>query len=163
MNELVRQRTLRSVWSLLLAAALIAVVVLNRSAASGVGTLSPSDSLARYGFRLEEVSRRVGVDVVHQAPTFDKRLEHIMPQIASMGAGVAVADFDRDGWQDFYVTSSGEGSANHLYRNRRDGTFEDVAAEMRVADVNRVGTGVSTGAICDYQGSRHHHRGSGRS
>ena len=34
-----------------------------------------------------------------------------------MGAAVAVADFDRDGWQDFYVTNSGEGSLNRLYRN----------------------------------------------
>ena len=47
------------------------------------------------------------------------RLAHIMPQVASMGAAVAVADFDRDGWQDLYVTNSGEGSLeNRLYRNR---------------------------------------------
>ena len=44
-----------------------------------------------------------------------------------MGAAVAVADFDRDGWQDFYVTNSGEGSLNRLYRNNGDGTFNDVA------------------------------------
>jgi hypothetical protein len=64
-----------------------------------------------------------------------------------MGAAVAVADFNRDGWQDFYVTSSGEGSLNHLYRNNRDGTFTDVAAGVGVADVNGVGTGVSMGAV----------------
>ena len=84
---------------------------------------------------------------MHQGPTFDARLEHIMPQVASMGAAVAVADFDRDGWQDFYVTNSGEGSLNHLYRNQGDGTFKDVAAAMGVADVNRAGTGVSMGAV----------------
>ena len=50
-----------------------------------------------------------------------------MPQVASTGAAVAVADFDRDGWQDFYVTNSGEGSLNRLYRNKGDGTFADVA------------------------------------
>ena len=105
------------------------------------------DAGARYGFRLEEVSRHIGIDAVHQAPMFDSRLEHIMPQVASMGAAVAVADFDHDGWQDFYVTSSGEGSLNHLYRNRGDGTFRDVAAEMGVADLNRPGTGVSMGAL----------------
>ena len=49
---------------------------------------------------------RAGVTFVHEAPTFDAQLEHIMPQVASMGASVAVADFDRDGWQDFYVTNS---------------------------------------------------------
>jgi hypothetical protein len=83
---------------------------------------------------------------VHEGPTLDPKLAHIMPQVASMGAAVAVADFDRDGWQDFYVTNSGEGSLNHLYRNQRDGTFKDVAGDMGVADVNRTGTGVSMAA-----------------
>ena len=71
--------------------------------------------------------KRLGVDFVHQAPTFDAQLEHIMPQVAAMGASVAVADFDRDGWQDLYVTNSAEGSLNRLYRNKGDGTFADVA------------------------------------
>ena len=87
------------------------------------------------------------MDFVHQGPTFDARLAHIMPQVASMGAAVAVADFDRDGWQDFYVTNSGEGSLNRLYRNQGNGTFTDVAAQMGVADVNQRGTGVSMGAV----------------
>ena len=64
-----------------------------------------------------------------------------------MGAAVSVVDFDRDGWQDFYVTNSGEGSLNRLYRNNSDGTFTDVAADVGVADVNRAGTGVSMGAV----------------
>jgi enediyne biosynthesis protein E4 len=85
----------------------------------------------------------MGIDFVHEAPTFDARLEHIMPQVASTGASVSVVDFDRDGWLDLYVTDSREGSLNRLYRNRGDGTFEDVAAEVGLADVNRRGTGVS--------------------
>ncbi len=43
------------------------------------------------------------------------------------GSGVAVADFDGDGWPDLFVTNFGP---NVLYRNRGDGTFQDVAAEM---------------------------------
>ena len=70
-----------------------------------------------------------------------------MPQVASMGAAVAVSDFDRDGWQDFYVTNSREGSLNRLYRNQGDGTFKDVAPAMGLADVNRRETGVSMGAV----------------
>ena len=70
-----------------------------------------------------------------------------MPQIAAMGAAVAVGDFDRDGWQDLYVTNSSEGRMNRLYRNKGDGTFADVAAQMGVADVNPAGTGVSMGAL----------------
>ncbi len=70
-----------------------------------------------------------------------------MPQVASMGAAVSIADFDRDGWPDIYVTNSGEGSQNALYRNLGDGTFKDVAGELGIADVNQPGTGVSMGAV----------------
>ena len=98
-----------------------------------------------HGFTLVESAEGKGMRFAHQAPTFDSRLEHIMPQIAAMGAAVAVADFDRDGWQDVYVTNSGEGSLNRLFRNDRDGTFTDVAPALGVADVNRTGTGVSMG------------------
>ena len=76
----------------------------------------------RYGFRLTEAARASGIDFTHAGPTFDARLSHIMPQVAAMGAAVAVADFDRDGWQDFYVTNSGEGSLNRLYRNTGQGS-----------------------------------------
>jgi hypothetical protein len=149
MKETARQRVLRLVWTVLFLAALASVPVLNRSYANTASepASASSGSLARYGFRLDEVSKRIGVDAVHQAPTFDRQLEHIMPQVAAMGAAVAVADFDRDGWQDFYVTNSAEGSRNHLYRNLGDGTFRDVAGEMGVADVNQTGTGVSMGAV----------------
>ncbi|MDT5121372.1 MAG: enediyne biosynthesis protein [Acidobacteriota bacterium] len=104
-------------------------------------------ALSRYGFRLEEVSKSAGIDFHHQAPTLDAKLNHIMPQVASMGAAVSIVDFDRDGWPDIYVTNSGEGSKNCLYRNMHDGTFKDVAAEMGLADVNQPGTGVSMGAV----------------
>lgn len=104
-------------------------------------------ALGRHGFRLEEVSKAAGVNFTHTAPTLDAKLEHIMPQVASMGAAVSVVDFDRDGWQDLYTTNSGEGSLNALYRNKHDGTFEDVAAALGLADVNRAETGVSMGAV----------------
>jgi len=38
-----------------------------------------------------------------------------------MGAAVSVVDFDHDGWYDLYVTNSGEGSKNCLYRNLGNG------------------------------------------
>jgi hypothetical protein len=55
--------------------------------------------------------------------------------IETTGSGVAVIDYDRDGWPDILLLNGrvldGEPSAethptNHLYRNRHDGTFEDV-------------------------------------
>jgi hypothetical protein len=142
-----RQRVFIGVWTVLLAAALLAVVSLDRAAAGGGAAARGADSLARFGFHLDESAHRAGVDFVHEGPTFDARLAHIMPQVAAMGASVAVADFDRDGWPDFYVTNSREGSLNRLYRNQGDGTFIDVAASAGVADVNQVGTGVSMGAL----------------
>src|SRR5689334_22222017 len=106
-----------------------------------------SAAISRYGFHLTEVASASGVNFVHQAPTLDPKLKHIMPQVASMGAAVSIVDFDRDGWADIYVTNSGEGSKNALYRNQKDGTFKDVAVELGIADVNQPGTGVSMGAV----------------
>jgi enediyne biosynthesis protein E4 len=109
--------------------------------------LDAQTALARHGFYLQEVAHAAGVNFVHQAPTLDHKLDHIMPEVASMGASVSIVDFDRDGWPDIYVTNSAEGSRNALYRNQHDGTFKDVAAELGVADVNQPGTGVSMGAV----------------
>jgi hypothetical protein len=110
-------------------------------------TAAKESALKRYGFYLEQLDKSKGVDFTHTAPTLDKQLDHIMPQVASMGAAVSVVDFDRDGWQDLYVTNSGEGSKNALYRNNADGTLLDVAAEVGLADVNQPGSGVSMGAV----------------
>ena len=109
--------------------------------------LDESQALARYGFHLQEVSQQAGVQFIHQAPTLDAKLEGIMPEVASMGASVSIVDFDRDGWPDLYVTNSKTGSLNCLYRNMHDGTFQDVAGQMGIADVNQSGTGVSMGAV----------------
>ena len=104
-------------------------------------------TVSRHGFALEEVSKQAGLNFVHQPPKLDSSLDHIMPQIAAMGAGVSVVDFDRDGWNDLYVTNSGEGTKNCLYRNTGKGTFEDVAGALGVAELNQPASGVSMGAI----------------
>ena len=109
--------------------------------------LDASQALVRYGFHLQEVAQASGINFVHQAPTLDHKLDHIMPQVAAMGAGASVVDFDRDGWQDIYLTNSGEGSKNCLYRNLGNGAFQDVAGDLGLADVNQDGTGVSMGAV----------------
>lgn len=100
-----------------------------------------------YGFSLQEAAAQSGINFVHQPPALDKKLEHIMPEIASMGAGVSIVDFDKDGLQDFYVTNSGEGSKNRLYHNLGNGKFEEVAEKMGIADLNQPGAGASMGAV----------------
>ena len=46
------------------------------------------------------------------------------------GFGVAIGDFDNDGWPDIFVCNFGK---NRLYRNNHDGTFTDVAEKAGVA------------------------------
>lgn len=46
------------------------------------------------------------------------------------GFGVAVGDYDNDGWPDIYVANYGK---NRLYHNNHDGTFTDVADTSGVA------------------------------
>ena len=103
--------------------------------------------IERYGFFLEDVTDQVGVDFVHQRPLVDEKLNHILPQISSVGASVSVVDFNNDGHHDIYLTSSEFGSKNALYKNLGDGTFIDIAEEMGVAEMNIPGLGASMGAI----------------
>jgi hypothetical protein len=61
------------------------------------------------------------------------------------GFGVAVGDYDNDGWPDLYVTNYGK---NRLYHNNRDGTFTDVAQKAGVA----LDTWSSGATFGDYDG-----------
>ena len=49
----------------------------------------------------------------------------------SKSLGVAMLDYDRDGWPDLFVANDTQ--PNKLYRNLRNGTFEDVAVRAGVA------------------------------
>jgi len=49
---------------------------------------------------------------------------------AYFGMGVAVGDYDNDGWPDIFVTSYGKCI---LYKNNHDGTFSDVTSKAGVA------------------------------
>jgi hypothetical protein len=62
------------------------------------------------------------------------------PEGRSLSA--AWADLDEDGWPDLYVAN--DVSDNVLYRNRGDGTFEDVSHAARVADY-RGAMGIAVG------------------
>ncbi|HEX4322069.1 MAG TPA: CRTAC1 family protein [Acidobacteriaceae bacterium] len=61
------------------------------------------------------------------------------------GVGVAVGDYNNDGWPDLYVTNYGK---NRLYRNNHNGTFTDVAEQAGVA----LGTWSTGATFGDFDG-----------
>lgn len=83
------------------------------------------------------------VDVTRKAPRNriyrnrgELRFEDVTDQTGlgytGFSAGLAVGDFDNDGFPDVYVTCFG---ANQMYLNRGDGTFEEVGARAGVGHV----------------------------
>src|SRR5688500_3719708 len=111
------------------------------------GPIRSAASAGQPGFVLRDGTAAAGIRFVHRRPTFEPRVAGIEPHVAALGASVSVADFDADGRADLYFTNSRFGEPNALYRNRGDGTFEDVAAQAGLADLNRDGEGVSMGAV----------------
>ena len=76
----------------------------------------------------------------HQKPdgSFEDVTEKAGLQGKGYGMGVAVGDYDNDGYEDLYVTAYG---GNRLYHNNGDGTFSDVTEKAGVG-----GGGWSTSA-----------------
>src|ERR1043166_5334671 len=70
--------------------------------------------------------------------TFEDVTEKTGLQGIGYGMGVAVGDYDNDGFEDLYVTAYG---GNRLYHNNGDGTFTDVTEKAGVG-----GSGWSTSA-----------------
>jgi len=71
---------------------------------------------------------------------------------SAKGLGIALLDYNGDGWIDVFVANDTQ--PNRLYENRKDGTFKDVAVAAGVAfneaGVARAGMGVDA---ADYDGS----------
>ena len=109
--------------------------------ALGVGRKMPFDLLIcdlklpdGDGWRLDgsRVAERGQNALYHQRP--DGSFQDVTDQAGvggegEWGAGVAVADYDNDGWPDLLVTNFGR---NVLYRNLGGGRFENVAARVGV-------------------------------
>jgi hypothetical protein len=100
------------------------------------------------GVRFTDVTKQAGITFRHTNGATDKKL---LPE--TMGSGVAFIDYDGDGRQDILFVNScywpGQGSGKPkptltLYRNKGDGTFEDVTAAAGLA-VTMFGMGVTVG------------------
>lgn len=98
-----------------------------------------------------DVTRAANIDFTHNNGAYGERL---LPE--TMGGGVAFLDFDNDGDQDLLFINSSPWpwrkadakSTSKLYRNRGDGTFDDVSMAVGM-DLNLYGMGVAVG---DYDG-----------
>jgi len=125
---------------------------LSRIATAGVllvATLAPGQNL---GVQFVEIpATRSGLSWKHQnARSTDRHLPE------TVGAGVAIFDYNGDGWMDLYFVNSGTADfsapqrplVNALYRNNKDGSFTDVTKSAGVA-----GGGFGMGAsAADYDG-----------
>lgn len=85
--------------------------------------------------QLTDVTKKTGINFVHLAAPEKKYI------VESMGGGVLIVDYDRDGWPDIYFTNSptvdmalkGEKARSALYHNNHDGSFTDVTAKAGIA------------------------------
>lgn len=84
--------------------------------------------------RLEDVTASTGIHFEHLSSPDQRYI------VESMSGGVALFDFDGDGWLDIYLTNApsvamalaGKKARGALYRNNHDGTFTDVTEKAGV-------------------------------
>ncbi len=99
-------------------------------AAAAIGAGEWHAEVQPLGFSFRNTAREAGLTAV----TVFGGTETNKYLLETTGSGVAVLDFDADGWLDVFLVNGsvlegfprGGAPTNHLYRNRRDGTFEDV-------------------------------------
>ena len=98
--------------------------------------------------QLENVIEKTGIKFRHENVPEKRYI------VESMGGGVILIDYDRDGWPDIYFTNNpsveqqlkGKRAYGALYRNNHDGTFTDVTAK---SGINAACYGMG-GAVGDY-------------
>lgn len=100
----------------------------------------------------QEIGKQIGVDFIHSIG--DNDLSNI---VESVGGGAAFLDYDQDGYIDLYICSGtylkgfnhadkqSLSSGNRLYRNKRDGTFEDVTKTAGVDGEGAYSMGITIG------------------
>jgi hypothetical protein len=109
--------------------------------------LTPLKGVSVPEVRFTDITARAGIRFHHTNGAFGKKM---LPE--TMGSGVAFLDFDNDGHQDLLFVDScswpgSEGKGTpclKLYRNKGNGTFEDVTNQMKL-NVTLYGMGVAVG------------------
>ncbi len=102
---------------------------------------------------LVNIARQAGLT----APTVYGAEKNVQYVSETSSGGVAMFDYDEDGWLDIFVVSGTRfdgappGATNRLYRNNHDGTFTDVTVK---AGLERTGWGQGV-AVADYDNDGH--------
>jgi hypothetical protein len=106
---------------------------------SGVGLIDYDNSgwLSIYVVNGSTVDALTGKETPPHAALFRNNHDGTFTDVAAQagvtndrwGTGVAIADYDNDGWADIFVSNVGK---NRLYHNNHDGTFTDVAEKAGV-------------------------------
>src|SRR5204862_258745 len=100
---------------------------------------------ARPAFRFADVTSAAGLRFVHNSGAYGGKL---LPE--TLGAGCAFLDYDNDGWQDILLVNgmdwpghATQRSTLKLYKNNRNGTFEDVTETCGIFDTSSKSLGVA--------------------
>ncbi len=107
------------------------------TAVSAVALLRAQPQPAPLNFSFTDIAERAGLT----APTIYGGTKTNRYLLETTGSGAAALDFDADGWIDFFIVNGttlegfpkGKEPTSHLYRNRGDGTFEDVTIKAGLA------------------------------
>jgi len=111
----------------------------------GLCSLPPFPLLSHAGTAKENAYFANYIDVASQAGLTAKTIiaghESKDFLLSTTGGGIALFDYDNDGWLDIFVVNGwglngfpkGQEPTNHLYKNNRDGTFTDVTAKANLA------------------------------
>jgi hypothetical protein len=102
-------------------------------------SLVEGDRLVAAAPQFRNVAAGAGVDFVNRyyPPFLTEPLRFGMIRYGP--GGITVADYDNDGFDDLFIP---DGVAARLFRNRRDGTFEDTTARAGLSGLDGVGVGL---------------------
>ncbi len=108
---------------------------------------------AQSGLRFTDVTSAMGIHFRHEEAELDARYKDVLP-LLSLSGGVAVADFDGDGFMDIFLVNAKRGAKNQLYLNQGGKGFAEVAEEWGIADTNQEGATVAP-VVFDYDNDGH--------